>query len=224
MPIKRIFIKSRISKELGSSHKNKSSFPIVFFIFLILLTALLISAAQRLGKMIIKLSEWVITDTITVQINDAVYEEIEKYKTEYTDIITFEKDSEGKITALKTNIAYVNRLQTKIINKIYEVIPYAETEIIEVPVANLIGSKLFAGNKPYIPVKVISVTNVNPSFENDFSDAGINQTRHRIILNIDVELSVLVPGYSGLAYVQTAVPIAETVVVGDVPETYIDFN
>ena len=198
-----------------------------FRVLYILLAAVVIFAiyvSRQIGAMIIKQSEWIITDSIAILVNDAIYSELEESGTDYTDIITINTDSEGNITALTTNMAYINRLQTRIVNIIYELIPDAETEVIDVPIGNILGSKLFAGADAYIPVKVLSVTNVNPSFSGSFSSAGINQTRHRINLHINIELSVLVPGYSGIANVDTDVVIAETVIVGKVPDTYIDFN
>ncbi len=182
--------------------------PILFLIIIsvVLIVAFIIS--QKVGELIIKLSEWIITDTISVLVNDSINENIDELGTQYNDIVIFEKDEAGKITALTTNMAYINKLQTKIINDIYATIPDAETEIIYIPVSNIIGSKLLSGILPEIPVKILSVTNVNPSFSNNFSSAGINQTRHQIILNIEIELSVLVPGYTGITTVNTQMIIA----------------
>ena len=216
--------KLRASRVKLKPYGRKNSFP--FFLFSILVAVLLciFLLSQKIGAKIVKMSEWIITDSIAILVNDAIYDEIEESGTDYNDIITFQKDSDGNITALSTNMSYVNKLQTKVVNMIYDMLPSAETEIIKVPLGNILGSKLFSGSEPYIPIKILSVTNVNPTFENNFTSAGINQTRHQILLNIDIELSVLVPGYTGIANVKTQVLIAETVIVGQVPNTYVDFN
>ena len=99
-----------------------------------------------------------------------------------------------------------------------------ESQVIEIPLGNLFGSKLFSGTGPYIPVKIMSVTSVNSSLENEFLSVGINQTMHKIYIDAIIDLSVMVPGYESVVSVSTTVLIAETVIVGKVPDTYIDFN
>ena len=210
--------------DLGITYGGRSRFPFKLLFLLVALIVIVFILSQRIGALIVKMSEWMVTDTINVTVNDAIYETIEDSGTDYSDIITLQKDGSGKITALRTNMAFVNRLQTQIVNKIYESIPDAENEIIPIPIANILGSRVFSGVGPYIPVKVLSVTNVKPAFSSAFLSAGINQTKHQILLDIDVELSVLVPGYQGVTYVHSQVVIAETVIVGEVPNTYIDFN
>ena len=70
----------------------------------------------------------------------------------------------------------------------------------------------------------MSVTSVNSSLENEFISVGINQTMHKIYIDATIDLSVMVPGYESVVSVSTTVLIAETVIVGKVPDTYIDFN
>lgn len=198
-----------------------------FIIVIAALAAIAVSVyliSQRVGELIIKLSEWKITDSIDILVNDAIYDKIEELNTKYSDIVTFERDNNGKITALATNMAYVNVLKTQIINEIYEKIPDAEEDTVYVPIANIIGSKIFSGTGAYIPVKILSVTNIDSELKNEFSDAGINQSYHRIFFDIDVELAVLIPGYKGSVTVSKRVLIAETVIVGDVPNTYLNLN
>ena len=214
----------RSSGEISRPYGRKTSFPFSVLFLLITILFIIYFLSQRIGALIVKMSEWMIADTIVVLVNDAIYDKVEEFNTEYDDIITLQTDSTGKITALSTNMAYVNRLQTQIVNKIYETIPDAAHEIIHVPLANILGSRVFSGSGPCIPIKVLSVTNVKPKFTNVFTSAGINQTRHQIFLDIDIELSVLVPGYKGITHIYSQVIIAETVIVGDVPHTYIDFN
>ena len=69
-----------------------------------------------------------------------------------------------------------------------------------------------------------SVGSSSAWFENQFADAGINQTRHEIVLHVDVAVSILLPGVTTAARVANAVTVAETVIVGNVPQTYTYFS
>ena len=64
----------------------------------------------------------------------------------------------------------------------------------------------------------------NASFENEFTEAGINQTKHRIILNVDVSVSILLPGFSTYTKVSNRFTVAETIIVGTVPDSYVYFH
>ena len=86
------------------------------------------------------------------------------------------------------------------------------------------GSVLLAGRGPSISVRMESVGSSSAWFENEFTSAGINQTKHQIVLNIDVAVSILLPGFSTATVVSNAVTVAETVIVGSVPDTYTYFS
>ncbi len=196
-------------------------------IALILIIFLLFSAiyiSRRLGQLMIKIAEWDINNLVDILANDAINEAIDELDAQYDDIITISSDSQGNVTSINTNMAYANKLKTHVINKIYETLPSVESQVIEIPLGNLFGSKLFSGTGPYIPVKIMSVTSVNSSLENEFLSVGINQTMHKIYIDATIDLSVMVPGYESVVSVSTTVLIAETVIVGKVPDTYIDFN
>ena len=95
---------------------------------------------------------------------------------------------------------------------------------LSIPVGSLTGSVLLAGRGPCISVRMESVGSSSASFENEFTSAGINQTKHLIVLNIDVVVSILLPGFSTATTISNAVTVAETVIVGSVPDTYTYFS
>jgi len=138
--------------------------------------------------------------------------------------LTFEKDSEGRITALITDMANANSLQAEITNEIILRLADEGETIISIPMGNFFNSTLLSGKGPEIDVNIVSVTNIDTSFENQFSAAGINQTQHQIMLNISIELTILVPGYSSGVTVPVQMCVAETVIVGEVPGSYADIN
>jgi sporulation protein YunB len=139
-------------------------------------------------------------------------------------MIRFEKDNEGKISALETNMAEMNRLQSQILSDILERLSVVSASELSIPVGTLTGTPLLAGRGPRIPVKMEFVGSSNARFDNDFTEAGINQTKHRVLLYVDVSVSILLPGFSTYTKVTNAFTVAETVIVGSVPQTYTYFS
>ena len=95
---------------------------------------------------------------------------------------------------------------------------------LSIPLGTLTGSNLLAGRGPHIRVRTQSVGTATARFDNQFSSSGINQTRHRIILDVDVHVSILLPGLTTYTKVSNEISVAETVIVGGVPETYTYFS
>lgn len=142
----------------------------------------------------------------------------------YEQLISFEKDVDGNIEAVHSNMAACNRLQSEILDIILERISQVSARELSIPVGTLTGSALLAGRGPRISVRMESIGSSSARFRNEFTSAGINQTNHRIILYIDVSVSVLLPGFTAATKVSNAVTVAETVIVGSVPETYTYFS
>jgi sporulation protein YunB len=161
-----------------------------------------------------------ITNGTSDLINDAIDEQIESGNIHYDRIVYFEKDLNGRITALKTNISEVNRLKTDILNLINDEILAMDTSHLGVPLGSLFLPELFSGRGPSIPVQIISIRNSDGSFESHFTEAGINQTMHQLTMEVLVDVAVLVLGKTEEFTVQAQVVIAETVIVGHVPDTY----
>lgn len=153
-------------------------------------------------------------------INDSIDAQIELGNIHYDRIVFFEKDLDGRITALKTNMTEVNRLKTAILNLVNDEILALDTSDISIPIGSLVFPELLSGRGPGIPVQIIAIRNSDGSFESHFSQAGINQTLHQITMEVLVDVSVLVLGRTEEFTVSSHVVIAETVIVGHVPDTY----
>ena len=121
-------------------------------------------------------------------------------------------------------IAVFNHLQSCILDLILERISQVSARDLSIPVGSLTGSALLAGRGPRITVRMESVGSSTAWFENAFASAGINQTRHEIVLHVDVSVSILLPGFTTATRVSNAVTVAETIIVGMVPDTYTYFG
>jgi len=153
-------------------------------------------------------------------INDAIDKQIETGNIEYDRIVYFEKDLNGKITALKTNMSEVNRLKTAILNIINDEILALDTSDIGIPLGSLFLPEFFSGRGTVIPVQILSIRNSDASFASFFSEAGINQTLHQLTMDVSVDVAVLVLGKTNSFTVNSQVVVAETIIVGDVPDTF----
>lgn len=197
------------------------------FLALILVCGLLTLAlvgTVRMRPLLERMSTTRVSNTVNRIISEAVSEAIQNGDIAYEQLISLEKDREGRITAVHSNMAAFNRLQAQILDIILLKIDQVSARELSIPVGTLTGSALLAGRGPRISVRMESVGSSSARFENRFTSAGINQTNHRIVLEVEVSVSILLPGYATATKVATAVTVAETVIVGTVPETYTYFS
>ena len=162
-----------------------------------------------------------VTNSTSDLINDAIDRQIELGNIQYDRMVYFEKDLEGRITAVKTNMSEVNRLKTDILNLINDEILALDTTDLGIPLGSLLLPELFSGKGPNIPIKIISIRNSDASFSSAFSAAGINQTLQQLTMHVQVDVTVLVLGETESFTVSSEVVVAETIIVGQVPQTYL---
>jgi sporulation protein YunB len=187
----------------------------------VLVVALLVYLRYKYDSIIIGLAETQVKNATSDLINDAIDKQIERGDVHYDRIVYFEKDLDGRITALKTNMSEVNRLKTSILNIINGEILQMETSDIGIPLGSLFLPEFFSGKGPAFPVSILSIRNSEASFHSDFEEAGINQTLHKLKMHISVDVAVLVLGETNYFTIDSQVVVAETIIVGQVPETLL---
>lgn len=176
---------------------------------------------SRLWPVVLELARTQVTNTTSDLMNDAISRQIADGSIQYDRIVYFEKDLDGRITALKTNMSEVNRLKTDVLNLINDEILAQDTEHLGVALGSLLLPELLSGKGPEIPVQILSIRNSDAQFESEFSQAGINQTQQRLRMDVSVDVTILVLGQTDSFTVDTQMVVAETVIVGDVPETFL---
>ena len=176
---------------------------------------------QKYDALILELTRTQVTNATSDLMNDAVAAQMEEGGIAYDRMVYFEKDVQGRITALKTNVGQVNRIKTDTLNWINDRILQTEQTQMGIALGSLFLPELFSGKGPQIPVKILSIRNSDADFESNFSQAGINQTLHQIRMRIWMDVTVLVLGQTCSFTVTTQVVIAETIIVGAVPDTYL---
>lgn len=190
-------------------------------VLFILLLVLFFALRSKYRVVIGDLARTQVINTTSDLTNDAIAKQIAQGNIQYDRIVFFEKDLDGRITALKTNMSEVNRLKTDILNIINDEILALDNSDIGIPLGSLFFPELLSGKGPAIPVHILSIRNSDANFVSDFSQAGINQTLHRLNMEVSIDVAVLVLGQTASFTVTSEVVVAETVIVGDVPQTYL---
>ena len=193
----------------------------LMIVLLLVVIAGIILFRVRFNDAIRALAQTQVTNTTSDLINDAIDRQIEDGTIQYDRMVYFEKDLDGRITALKTNMSEVNRLKTNILNLINDEILALSTDDLGVPIGNLFLPEFLSGRGPEIPVQILSIRNSDASFSSNFTQAGINQTLQQINMQVSVDVTVLVLGQTNSFTVSSQVIVAETIIVGDVPNTYL---
>jgi sporulation protein YunB len=176
---------------------------------------------SRYRDVIRELAQIQVKNTTSDLTNDAIAKQIADGIVQYDRIVYFEKDLDGRITALKTNMSEVNRLKTDILNIINDEILALDTSDIGIPLGSFFLPELMSGKGPTIPVHILSIRNSDATFASNFSQAGINQTLHQLIMEVSVDVAILVLGQTESFTITSEVVIAETVIVGTVPNTFL---
>ena len=179
------------------------------------LLAFALYAGAQMRPLLGSLATTRVSNAVNRIVYQAVNEAIDSGQIAYEQLVSYEKDNEGRITMVRSNMAAFNRLQSQILNLILGRIDQVSARELSIPVGSLTGSPLLAGRGPRISVRMESVGSSSARFENQFESAGINQTKHRIVLRIDVYVSILLPGYSTVTQVTNEITVAETVIVGE---------
>ncbi|MEW9121562.1 MAG: sporulation protein YunB [Thermotaleaceae bacterium] len=139
----------------------------------------------------------------------------------YQDLIFIRTDTEGNVTMMQANTVMMNRLASEVALTVQDNIKQIKASSVNVPLGNVFGSQLLAQYGPKININVTPIGMVNVDFKTQFEQSGINQTRHKIYLVVNTQVRIIVPFSSNTTSVETSVPIAETVIVGKVPQSYI---
>lgn len=195
---------------------------------LILLAAvtvfLAVMGTGRMRALLTQLATSRVTNAVNQIVADSANDAIAHGDFAYDKMISFEKDNDGKITAVKSNMPEFNRLQSSILREILDQIDSVSSQELAIPVGSLTGSSLLAGRGPLITVRMQSIGSSKAKLENAFVSAGINQTKHQIFLNVDVYVNILLPGFRTATKVSNSVVVAETIIVGSVPDSYTYFD
>ena len=166
-----------------------------------------------------------LSNQISGQICDVVNDVLAEEGISYDTICTIHYDASGRIAALQTDMARMALLQNTITTDVAREFDNSLiAERVSVPLGSLLPGVLFSGRGPSVSAQVMTVGNISAGFDNEFTAQGINQTLHRVVLTVTAELSLLLPGGVCTYTDETKMVLAETVLLGQVPESYSNFS
>ena len=192
-----------------------------FCVLLAVVLVLFFGLRSKYRLVIEDLAQTQVKNTTSDLTNDAIARQIASDDIQYDRIVFFEKDLDGRITALKTNMSEVNRLKTDILDIINDEILSLDHSDIGIPLGSLFFPEILSGKGPAIPVNILSIRNSDANFVSHFSQAGINQTLHRLNMEVSIDVAVLVLGQTSSFTMTSEVVVAETIIIGDVPQTFL---
>lgn len=210
----------RYQKHKIEKSKIKARVRLVLVIILALFVAICIRVRPMLKEMTAVQAAYISNKAI----DEAAAEVLARNDIEYEDLISLNLLEDGTVSSMTSDIREMNKFKTEISKAIQEkILEYRDREV-SIPIGTLTGIDLFAGRGPRIRMKIELYGNVLANLESKFDDAGINQTRHQIICNVNVSVSAIIPGCSSYTTVNNSFAVSETVLLGNVPDSYTNVN
>ncbi|KGJ49212.1 sporulation protein [Clostridium sp. NCR] len=213
-----------MKKILVQRRKQKIKKNIIMFIIIFLISTLIgtfIYIDNKLRPTITVIAETKAEELANKSINKAVASVIDN-SVKYEDLINVKTGENGKITMMQANSIAMNEIASQVALEIQSEMKKIKTTSTYIPIGTALGSPLLAKYGPKIKVSIEPIGNVYVDFGTDFESSGINQTRHRIYLKAKTQVKVVVPLTTSTKEVKNQIPICETVIVGDVPQSYVN--
>ena len=142
----------------------------------------------------------------------------------YEDLCTIDRDSEGRIRLISLNVVNVNKLNSKIALEIQEKLNDSTSSKFYIRLGSFTGSKLLSGRGPNVEVRMSTIGSVTTDIKSEFEETGINQTLHKIYIDINCNVSLLSPFKDIDEQITAQVLLSETVISGDIPDSYYDLE
>jgi len=206
--------------EYHYSLRSKYNFKIKIFIALALIIFAVLSVDNRIRPMIKTMAASQAKVFATRIINESINKQFSSDDLSYDALVKVILDGDGKVTSVQTDMVRLNVLKSKMTAAASEQLNLLQNQTVRIPLGTLLGLQIFSGRGPKVEFKILPTGYVDSKLNHRFDSAGINQTRHQIVLQIDATIMALLPGYSASSSVSTSLILAETVIVGASPEAF----
>lgn len=208
---------------MAACARKKSGGMRWLILLILLLTAAVIAMEQNLSQTMLDMAFARAYSMAVETINRAVKQAMGQ-GVAYEELIDAQMDAQGRVSMLRANTMRMNELASQTALLAERELGSAENQVVEIPLGAALGVSFLSGFGPRLEVQILPVGAVHTSFDTEFETAGINQTRHKIFLNLRATVSLIVPTGSQLVEVTSTVPIAESIIVGEVPDSFVDVN
>lgn len=191
---------------------------ILFAVILVLLTAALLSAEKAVKSAAVMQAEYFSRLTANKIISSAVSDYLDENRYTYNDFAAVLYDEEGKAVSIEAVTYNINKIQAELTMQINNEFEKSGNTSAEIPLGSLTDSYLLAGKGPHISLRICPVRDASVRLTSSFTSAGMNQTCHRISAMVTVDINSSIPLYSFDTQTSFEFLLAESVIVGEVPE------
>ncbi len=196
--------------------------PIVAIILVVAVGVLLISAEIRISNVRGKLISYAAKNAASSAATVGIEKSLDTDRVRYADLVKFRRDRNGNIVSVSTDAYYLNKIGNNIGDEVDKQINEMKSYVLKIPVSVLFSEQFINGRGPKLPVIFVMTGITTTDFENEFTAAGVNQTHHRIMLNIKINTYVIHSGNVIVVPYETNVCVAESIVVGITPQTFAE--
>ena len=195
---------------------------ICLVVTILLITSGVLFAEKNLTKVVLSLAQAQARAMAVQTLNEAAAELLSSGELTYDSLMHVTTDENGQVRLIQANTPEMNRLASRVSLLAQARLQDKRDQVVGIPLGSALGMTIFAGAGPKIQVRILPVGSVHAQFHTDFQTAGINQTRHRVSLALTAQVQLVIPTGAQTVEVTTQVAMAESIIVGDVPETFTD--
>lgn len=205
----------------GLSRRPPGSAKRFFVLYLLVLTGVCFWFLEcRLKPVLEEITAHEATSLFMEAVSSAVSDTLQEEEITYEDLVSIQRDTEGAVLSVSSDVVQMNQLKTEVLRKTQESLREFEHLEVWVPIGTLLGGELFHGRGPKIPIWVTLSGTVTAEFSNTYESAGINQTRHQVLLKLNGDIYTYMTGARATMAVSSDIPVAETVIVGETPQFF----
>lgn len=203
--------------------KRYKSFIVIIIALFIVFNLLLTLFDKKVMPSVLNISETMMRAEAIKTIN-AVSVEVFDEEASKKDIVKIERDKNNKINSISADTILLNKLSSEIAIRCNERLEELGAKGIEVPLGWMTDKSVYYNLGPKITIEMEPLGNIESSYESVFESAGINQTRHKIYLNVKAKIKIIIPMYTKELEVDAQIPLSETIIVGEIPDAAIQLN
>ena len=189
----------------------------------ILCAMVFVLAERNFRPLVFSLAEARSAQLATQVLTSAVAQALEG-ETAYEELMNVRMDANGQVALLSANTMRMNQLADKAGKAAQHMLETMSSEQVSVPLGAALGLTIFAGSGPRIPVSIVPVGSITTNFDTEFEACGINQTRHKVFLTVTAKIRIVIPNGAKTTEVTVNMLVAESIIVGAVPEGFVGYD
>lgn len=203
--------------------KKKNRVVRWIILFFVIVAGFCLFVERNLRPVVLNMAEAKSIALATRLINEAMNEATDG-RVNYEDLMNVICDAQGRVSMVQANTVRMNDVSTAVVNAAEAQLDSMRTEAVGIPLGSALGSQVLAASGPVIPVQVVPIGGVQTEFHTEFETSGINQTRHKIYMTVTAWIRVVIPTQAREVEVSNNLLLAESIIVGDVPNSFVGYN